>query len=174
MATTYTLIKGETLASNVTSYSFTSIPSTYTDLFLRMNIRLTTVGKNEYVTLRLNNSTASEYSETRLYAQSASVYSDRKSGYDRAYTLSYANGTTSTANSFSSTGIYFPSYLSSTNKSFSVANVQLDGIAASNNTVSSAELWRNTSAISSITIQPEGSGSLATNSTFYLYGIKSS
>ena len=39
MATTYTLITSQTLASSAASVTFSSIPSTYTDLVLRVSAR---------------------------------------------------------------------------------------------------------------------------------------
>jgi hypothetical protein len=41
MPSTYTLIKGETIGSSAASYTFTAIPSTFTDLVLRISVRST-------------------------------------------------------------------------------------------------------------------------------------
>jgi len=71
LPSTYTLIKGETLASSAASYTFTAIPSTFTDLVLRVSARRSAAGRvdldfyfnadnanNSYTYIRGNGATA--------------------------------------------------------------------------------------------------------------------
>jgi hypothetical protein len=75
-----------------------------------------------------------------------------------------------TANTFSNADIYIPNYTSSNAKSVSV-----DGVTENNATEASATLTAglstDTAAITSITVIALSSGTIATNSTFTLYGI---
>lgn len=172
MANTYKLISSNVLSSTTASVTFSSIPSTYTDLVLRWSARLNNAGRQEFVLLRFNGSSSIVYSETRLAGQSTTAYSDRQSNTNSGYTLSYANGSTSASNTFASTEIYIPSYTASQNKPYSVYNVMQDNQVATMNTVANAELWRDTTAISSILIYGDGGTSFLSGSSFYLYGIK--
>jgi hypothetical protein len=80
-----------------------------------------------------------------------------------------SSGTSYTANTFASNDIYIPNYTSSNYKS-----AISDTVTENNATLSFADLyaglWRSTSAITSITIGPNGTG-FAQYSTFSLYGI---
>lgn len=174
MPPTFKLISSNTLSSTTSSVTFSSIPATYTDLMLRWSARLTVSGRSEFVLLRFNGSSSTVYSETRLGAQSTTVYTDSQSNTNSGYTLSFANGATSQSNSFASTEIYIPSYTSSVNKPYSVFNVMQDNQHATRNNVANAELWRDTTAISTILLYPDGGTSFASGSSFYLYGIKNS
>jgi hypothetical protein len=81
----------------------------------------------------------------------------------------YSSYTTST---FGSTEIYIPNYASGNNKSAS-----LEGVAENNSSTNAmqmtAGLRSNTAAITSIILQSY-EGNFVADSTFYLYGIKSS
>jgi hypothetical protein len=168
MATTYTLIDKATVGSGGTSsINFNTIPSTYTDLMVLVNIRYSTGGQTATSTwiqfnglttnqtsrmLSGNGATASSYTDTKIFAQS--------------------NGSTSTASTFGNSQFYIPNYTSSNFKS-----VSIDGVSENNSTTAYAELaaglWSSTAAITSITLKEyNGSYTIAENSTAYLYGIK--
>lgn len=77
MPATYEPIATTTLGSTSTTITFSSIPTTYTDL------RLVFVGKastNDDLKLTFNGSSATNYSRTDLYADGASVASSRAQG----------------------------------------------------------------------------------------------
>lgn len=164
MATTYTLIDKTTLGSGgASSITFTSIPSTYTDLVLLTSTRGTS-GGNTNVYIKFNNSTSS-FTGRRLYAENTSVASDTEGRW-----AGFSNSTT-TASTFSNTAIYIPNYAGSNYKSFSVDSVcEVNGTG--NIMALAAQLWSNTSAINEITITPDNAYSQY--STAYLYGIKNS
>jgi hypothetical protein len=163
MATTYEIISKTILGSSAASITFSSIPSTYTDLLIDVSSRNTAVDTEN--TFSFNGSGAN-FSIRRLYGNGTTTGSDTLYGYSLTTTSGF------TANTFSNNSIYIPNYLSSNFKSISI-----DGVAENNATASaqvlSAALWSNTAAITSITLQPT-SGSYATGSSFYLYGIKNS
>ena len=165
---TYTLISSNVLASSAASVTFSSIPATYTDLVLRYSARCDAAVTERLAYIELN-ATASGISETYLSGDGASATSFRATsqpfiGYLRV------PGTSGTASTFSSGEFYIPSYTVSQNKPMSVFDV-----AERNNAtayiLAEAVLWSNTSAITQIKFGLDGSGSLVSGSSFYLYGI---
>lgn len=172
MANTYTLISSNVLGSSAASVTFSSIPSTYTDLVLRVSARADAGLISRNLTLTFNSDTATNYSLTYLYANdSSNIFSSRTSNAANINSLLDANGNSTTANVFSSAELYIPNYTVSLNKpvgSFSVT----ENNNTSNRIDINAGLWRNTATISSIQIGVATSGNLVAGSSFYLYGIK--
>lgn len=169
MATTYELIKGETLASSAASYTFTAIPSTFTDLVLRISARMSVAGPDN-VNVQINSFTNS-HSYTELYANSGTVASSRSTGVGFFRLTNILPGTESTTNTFCSAECYFPSYAGSANKTMGHF-----GAGESNSTTipyitATAGLLSQTAAITSLTITPAG-GNFVSGSSFYLYGVK--
>ena len=73
---TYTPIYTTTLASAAASYTFSSIPSTYTDLVIAAT-GLTTAGTT--LAMRFNGDTATNYSDTYLLGNAGAASSSRDS-----------------------------------------------------------------------------------------------
>jgi hypothetical protein len=170
MATTYTLIDKAILGSAQTSVTFSSIPSTYTDLKLVISARSNNNDTNEgnYYTVGFNNSTAS-YTNKFLRGNGSAASSGSFAQYGGNSTSSLQ-----TASTFSNDEIYIPNYLSSNNKSFSGDSVTENNATAAFATLN-AGLWSVTDAITSIKLESGGgSWSFQINSSFYLYGIKNS
>ena len=169
MANTYTLIASSTVgAGGATSVEFTSIPSTYTDLLVKISSRDTqTTAYWSNIFFTFNNS-ASGYSERILANTDGSVVSANKTSQAQ---LSYVYGTdtSSTSSTFGNSEIYIPNYTSSNNKS-----VSMDSVSENNGTQIilglAAGLWANSAAITSIKFTPNTK--FAQYATFYLYGIK--
>ena len=173
-SSTYALIKGETLASSAASYTFTAIPSTFTDLVLRVSVR-STLGAGEVVSFRLivngdEGAVNTYYSRTTLSGNGASASSSRSS--DIAPWI-FAEGTTAnaaTSNTFSNNEYYIPNYAGTTAKPLGVFQ------ASENNATTTyinaiAGLYRGTTAITQLAVSGT---TFATGSSFYLYGIKNS
>ena len=166
MANTYTLIASYTATSTQASYTFSSIPSTYTDLKLLLSMRdADTNGALASISFE---GVTTNLSSIRLRGTGSAATSSTFSS--NIYVQNQANG--ETANTFSNVEVYIPNYRSSQNKS-----VSSDGVSENNATAAymqlTAGLWANTSTISSITITP-AVPNFQINSTFYLYGIKNS
>jgi hypothetical protein len=161
MATaTYIPIATQTLSTAASSITFSSIPSTYTDLRLVCVFTgLTTSG----IEMRFNGDTATNYSYTYLNGNGTAAASG--SGASLAYYP--ISGTTSTTTPPIATFTDIFSYAGSTNKtilSTTASDKNGSGIVEVN-----VGLWRSTSAITSITV---GVGeNYNVGSIFTLWGI---
>jgi hypothetical protein len=165
------LISSQTLSSTAATVTFSSIPATYTNLVLKYSARCDAAVTFRFAYLKVNGSSTS-YSETYLMGDGASATSSRASsqtfiGYLRV------PGTSATASTFSNGELYIPSYTASQNKPMSVIDAA-ETNATTAYILSEAALWQNTATISSVTFGLDGSGSLVSGSSFYLYGIKNS
>ena len=176
MATTYTLISSNTLSASAASVTFSSIPSTYTDLVLRINARTDEAGATEsQFFIEYNGSSTAVYSNTRLRGSGSAAASLRNSNEAYIRVPDGTPGNSATSNTFSNTEIYIPSYTASQNKPSSIIAM------AENNTTTAymdaeAGLWSNTAAITSVRIFANAFSSInfVSGSSFFLYGIKNS
>jgi hypothetical protein len=165
MASTYTLITSSTVGSGGSSgIDFTNIPQTYTDLKVVYSARAAS-GTTLDIYIKFNSSTTG-YSRKLLYGTGSSALSLGDSSNLYITAMSAANNT---ANTFSNGEFYIPNYISSNNKSV------LGFVVTENNATlayifNAAGLWSNTSAITSISIIPDGVN-FAQYTTAYLYGI---
>lgn len=157
---TYTPIATTTLGSAAASYTFSSIPSTYTDLVLI--VAASTVGGGTSIaSVQFNGDTAANYSCTRLSGNGSSASSDRDSSGSITSGLSYPGQYTETwiFNNYANT----TTYKTSLNKSMVSQALIRVGVG----------LWRSTAAINSIKIIDGTGTNYAAGSTFTLYGIAS-
>lgn len=174
---TYVALAKTVLTGTASSVTFSSIPSTYTDLILTCSVRDNDGGgfREPFIVLLNSQTTSStDSSYTALYGYASTAGSGRASNtylqnvYD-------AVGSAATANTFSNVEIYIPNYAGSTNKILSVSGVSENNNAGEALTGAEAYLWRNTSAITTIKLQPTaGITNFASGSRFDLYGIKNS
>jgi hypothetical protein len=165
MATTYTLISSVTVGSGgAATMSFTSIPSTYTDLLLKISTRqsVNDASSGYYYDVTFNGTSANRSGRYLLGNGSTAASS--------SYTL-WGTSVSSdfTSNTFSNGELYIPNYASANNKSASLDSVQ-ENNATLSRALFSAGLWSDTSVITSITLTP-GGGNFVQYSTAYLYGI---
>jgi hypothetical protein len=169
MALTYTLIASNTVGSGgVSRVTFSSIPSTYTDLIVKASVRNTNSGEfQQRVLISFNGSTADYTLRTLNYAAGSAVSLTRSSFGDN--NLSYVPAPDATANTFGNFEVYFPNYTSSNFKSISVDGVMENNDSGVYNNLL-AGLWSQTAAITSLTF----TNNMAQYSSFYLYGIKNS
>ena len=169
MANTFELISSVTVGSGgASSIDFTSIPSTYTDLCLKISARSNDALYRE-IWLTINGSTANGTAK----ALSGNGSSPNTYNASRVEGIGYTNTSTSTANTFTSVDFYIPNYGSSAFKSFSA-----DGVSENNATTAYAELtaslWSQTAAITSLSAVLAAGASFVQYSTAYLYGISKS
>jgi hypothetical protein len=164
------VIQHQELASSQASITFSSIPQTYTDLYLVVSARSTRTDQGPRNTLSVQfNGVTTGYSYRRLYGiPSLATGSDSGSGAD-AFLLGYQTSNAATGSTFGNGSLYIPNYTSSNYKTGSG-----DSVGESNETSTGlsivANLWSNTAAITSILIQDPGFN-LMQYSSATLYGI---
>lgn len=151
--------------------TFSSIPNTYTDLFIQFTGRENT----PFLAVRFNGS-ASNRSAKVLNGGGTTTPSSfsRSDTYVGSNVASINNGFT--ANTFSNVGIYVPNYASTTiPKSFSIDGTADNNSATTNFINIVYGLWNSTSAITSVTLSAWGSGDAENPFVQYssatLYGI---
>jgi len=173
MPSTYALISSNVLTSSAASVTFSAIPATFTDLVLKISARGSRAAVRLDCLARFN-ATTTNYSETGIFASGTSATSQRNLWPGYAY-LGNINGANSTANTFSNTEFYMPSYTANQNKPSSNFAVQENNSTTNNEWYiePSALLWQNTAVITSIVIQPEAND-FVSGSSFFLYGISKS
>jgi hypothetical protein len=168
---TYSLISSVTVGSGgAANITFSSIPSTFTDLCLVTSARSNvagTYGTGFY--LEFNNSGGTAYDTRALEGYSSSVGSYTTGGFS-ALNLGAVVGSSQTANTFNNTQVYIPNYASSNNKSTSIDNVQENNSSTAWDNNLSAGLWSNSAAINQIKLTAN-TGSFVQYTTAYLYGI---
>jgi hypothetical protein len=164
----YTLIEHKKLDTAAASITFSSIPATFTDLYLVHSLRTNNAVNDENALLRINGDSTSNYVYRFLRGNGSSV------GTGTATITSVlagrVNGTSSTASTFSSTSIYIPNYTSSAQKSISIDSVSENNATFGFQIITSV-LWQNTSAITTLVLSAEGAQNLLTGSSATLYGI---
>ena len=165
MATTYEPIATTTLGSAASSITFSSIPSTYTDL--RVVLVAQGNGANVDAQIQFNSDTGTNYSSTQLYGNGTSAASTRYTSgtfiYADAGAVYSANFCLYTIDVFSYAGSTYKTCLISEN-----GDKNGSGIVSS-----SVGLWRSTSAINTLKIQTGSANTYVAGTTATLYGIKS-
>jgi hypothetical protein len=162
MPSTYTPLATTTLGSAQSSYTFSSISGSYTDLVLVMQAQWTTAGQSD-CGLRFNSDTASNYSRTWLEGTGSAAASGRASNETAMYITGYFSNTISTQI------CQIMNYSNTT--TYKTAINRESSNPADSYVAAKVGLWRSTSAINSVTVLG-ASKSFAAGSTFTLYGIK--
>ena len=173
MPVTYNKIAGITVgAGGASTIDFTSIPSTYTDLVIKLSCRIGSAADRDGVLLTFNNNTSS-YSFRRAYAYDAGLSGSDSGSSQSSVAIGNTTANNATSNTFGNHEIYIPNYAGSNNKSISV-----EADAENNSTTSwqitmTAGRWDNSAAIDRVTLTA-ASSTFVQYSTATLYGIKSS
>lgn len=162
MPATYEPIQTYTLASTSTLITFSSIPATYTDLFVACQIQRTSGTLSMRITV--NNDASSLYSYTRLSAYSASaVASDRASSV--ANWQPWFNGAV-----FTNLATFNFNLMNYTNTA-SFKSALFQNMESGGEVTLTAGTYQSTSAINRIDLTA-ATNSFAIGCTFTLYGIK--
>ena len=151
---TYTPIATYTAASTQSTITFSSIPSTYTDLVLVTNI----LDSNGYSVMRFNSDSGNNYSRTWMYGNGTTAGANRGSNISGLDLKAATSGS-----ELPVCTVHIMNYSNTT----TYKSVLIRQAYASNEVAAYVGLWRSTSAISTITI----TNNILTNSTFSLYGI---
>jgi hypothetical protein len=146
-----------TISTTSSSHTFNSIPGTYTDLLLVIN------SKNQSTSnlrLRFNSDTGTNYSDTLLFGFGSSFYSTRDISQSFIYIGTSYDGwgvQKISIQNYSNSGIYKAVLGRSDQASNAVAAI--------------VGLWRNTNAITSLTVDNAQGFSFSSGTTLTLYGI---
>ena len=153
-----------TLSSAASSITFSSIPSTYTDL--RVVMVPTVASGTGLVFLRFNSDATSTYSVTELYGNGTGAFSSSTTNSTNGINLTGSGlGVTTTPHLY--TADIF-SYAGSTYKS--VLNTISEDQNGSGYVISQVGMWRSTAAITTVALVSTGT-SYAAGTTATLYGI---
>jgi hypothetical protein len=167
---TYRLIQHIRLSSNQGNITFTSIPQTFTDLYLVFSLRSEQGGfAFDDVAIRFNGDAGSNYPGAALRSREGGV--GGFVGTSTRIDIYGSPASSATANTFGNGSAYIPGYRSSSFKSAGT-----EGYSENNSTSLVqggliAGRWNNTAAITSISILSLNGWNLSQNSTATLYGI---
>jgi len=172
-----TAIQTTTVPSGgASAITFSSIPQTYTDLYIVCSLRSTYNSVTDSFTLRLNGDSGNNYNYRGMRlgnGGSAGTYAQGTYGITEQFfmvdTLTSANNTAST---FSNIIIHIPNYTSSNQKA-----ILMEGASEGNSTTTDRSVrgqfagkWNNTSAITTVRVAGYN-GNLVEYSTATLYGM---
>lgn len=170
MAFTYSKLAQVTVgAGGAATIDFNNIPQNYTDLTILGSLRGAATSDFPAVVMQFNGSNTA-YSGRGILGSGSAVSSFTEgSTFAR---IGNVPGSVQTASTFGNFLVYIPNYTSSSSKSISI-----DSVSESNTTAAfsnfMANLWSNTSAITSISMQVQaGVSNLAQHSSATLYGIR--
>lgn len=170
MPLTYEPIATTTLGADTASISFGSVPNTYTDLRLIITARTDRASTgSDTILLRFNNDAASNYSYTQLTSDGTTAATSLSASTTQILG-GLAPRNNNTSGIFGLTVIDIFSYAGSTHKS-TLATAYAD-ISGSGNVYNIVGMWRNTSAITTVSIHLSSTFKYLTGTTATLYGIK--
>jgi hypothetical protein len=157
MPSTYSTIATTTLGSSVTSYTFSSIPSTYTDLFLTV----VSNGNTPNINFRFNGDAGTTYCDMNLWGVGSSAIAGKDNNSNVLYGTYSSGNYTQRLNimNYSNTTTYKNIIL----RFDDAPSLSIVGLIGGT--------WRSTSAINSVTVLSGGVG-LPVGLTATLYGIK--
>lgn len=164
MPSTYTPIATSTVVGSATAtITFSSIPSTYTDLILVLNGA--TAGSIRDAIVRFNSDSGTNYSLTEIKGDGSSATSSRASNITSAF-FGYNSAITT---AFESVNImHIQNYSNTTTYKTAIARAN----TISRYVSATVNLWRSTSAINTVAVTISG-GNYAAGSMLTLYGVKS-
>ena len=175
MAQTYEPIATNIVSSAVGSVTFSSIPTTYTDLILIANYWDTESGNDARCMVQVGNGsidTASNYSMTSLYGNGTTASSTANASRTQ---FDDQTGGANVSSSAPALNIYqFLNYSNTTTyKTVLYRQNNLDSAVVDHGTSANVGLWRSTSAINTIKIYPRtGTTNIRSGASFTIYGIK--
>lgn len=164
MANTFELIASSTVgALGASSIDFSSIPTTFTDLCVKISIRGDRLIEiDDQIIVKPNNST-SGITFIHIRGNGSTVTAG-------LVNRTYVPASGSTNSTFGNGEIYIPNYAGSANKYFYV-DTAAENNATTGYTSMQAFLWSNTAAINQVVIAPVSGTGFVQYSTAYLYGV---
>ena len=158
---TYTPIATQTLGSAAASVIFSSIPQGYTDLILLTSTKTSSSAADGAITCTVNGDTGSNYSHTALYGTGSTAETFRSANLTKLYFGRWGNA------QYTITKTQFNNYSNNTR----YKTVLSQGGNTTDYIFNWVNLWRNTSAITSMELRVDDATNFAAGSTFTIYGI---
>lgn len=166
MSVTYDKIQTTTLGSAQATVTFSAISGSYTDLVLISNVDVATAGSS--INIRFNSDTGNNYSYITIYSNGIAHATNKAINQNKSYIGAYVAPNTALET------IIITNIQNYSNTAVNKTLISRSNRASASNSPGSevlSGLWRNTSAITSITLAAD-SGNIDTGSMFTLYGIK--
>jgi hypothetical protein len=154
---TYSTIATTTLGSAQASYTFSSIPGTYTDLVLIVS---GSISAAQNIGVEFNGDSGNNYSFTRIYGDGSSALSDRVSNLPFSYLGIWGDSQSTLVASIQN-------YANTT--TFKTSLGRGNWVAAYVSAYVST--WRSTAAITSVKVLPAGANTLSSGTVLTIYGI---
>ena len=168
----YDSIATQTVGSGgTTSITFSSIPSTYKHLQMRFTARSKDNDVNAFIYMTFNGDTANNYSFHFIRGDGSSASAAGYANQGVIYDTGQVPALAATANLFGVGVVDFLDY-ADTNKYKTTRSLNGYDANGSGSVFLESGNWRNTSAISSLTLTTQASQGFAQYSSFALYGIK--
>ena len=165
-------ISSQTLLSDTTTITFSSIPQTYSFLQLRILSRSTRTATTANLNIQINSDTGSVYSFHELSSDGATAStSAAAAGGVTSANIGRSTGTTSTASCFAMSIIDIHDYASST-KNKTIRNFYGYDANGSGMVGLRSVLYDGTTAVSAFSLTSASASNFLTGSVFALYGIK--
>lgn len=162
---TYEPIATTTLNTTTTSYTFNSIPNTYTDLVIIASCVAPSGGAARAIAVRINGDTSQSYSQTFLWNGDGTLNSSRNVNltYVQAGYYAYFTGT---QRSLSQINIF-----RANSNDEGIAKTMINRSSSVTGTDVFVGTWSGTTRVSSITLITQ-SGDFGSGTILTLYGIK--
>ena len=153
--------------TGVSTVTFSSIPSTYTSLQIRLSALTATSGYDLF--LRLNGDTGNNYTRHLLYGNGSTVTATGSTAQNSMLIDSGATGTYTTSPMVAIIDIH---NYASTTQNKTVRSFEGSDNNGTGDVTLASSLWSNTSAVTSVTVVLFGGINYAAGTTISLYGIK--
>lgn len=167
----YESIATTTLTTTASSITFSSIPSTYTHLQVRMIQRDNQVGFADGAKLQFNSDTGANYSYHILRGDGSTAQAYNGASQTNILLTFDLAGALASANVFGAAVIDILDY-ANTNKYKTVRSLSGRDNNGDGGVALDSGLWQSSSAITSLTIFPQNGTLLSQYSQYALYGIK--
>ena len=168
---TYEAIATTTLGSATSNVTFSSVPSTYTDLVLIVNGRSDyTSGQYEALYMQVNSDTSTNYSATFIMGGEGNATSSRQTSQNQMEITRFGNSYLG-ATAFGVSIIQLQNYSNTTTYKTCLGRT-VNQPYGYNYTGETICLWRSTAAISTIKVYPALGSNFVANTQVSLYGIK--
>jgi hypothetical protein len=167
-------IASTTLGSTTSTVTFSSIPSTYEHLQLRLYLRAGYSNPYATIRLRLNSDSGSNYTNHWVYGNGSGVSASGNVS-ETAYRWLFIPAATGTSNAFGCAVIEILDY-ATTSKYTTIRGIegQDQNTSGYGYAFLHSSLWLNTAAVTTLTFTSEETNGFVSGSVFALYGLRSS